>query len=302
MRLILLFFASFFLFGCQKKEINTELPYIGDKLIVFCELNPEKIVSVYLNKTYPALGKFVVSQGLEGAKVDLLKDGIFVERLSYSDSGKYVSKLKIKPQFGSYYSFEVKMNNYPELTTQPVEIPSSVISPKVILAKDTISSTFSGEVARKLEVKWDDVESRKNYYLVSIDGQYENQFLLVNTFIVGKDGEVEDGCSFRRNRNRYIFQDACFSLQTMNVGLGLSSKGFLQNLNNSSTNARRDADSYKVSVSNISESYFRWLQDETQPEDILLAFQLPKNRFSNVNNGYGIVVASNTSTFYLNAK
>lgn len=304
MKLICKIILFFFIInqGCQKREINKELPYIGENLVVFCELNPDKLVSIYVNKTYPPTGKFVVNQKLDGAKVDLFENDILIERLSYSDSGKYISKNNIKPKPGSFYSFEVKLSNFPPLSTQPVEIPQNVVKSKVFFGKDTIASTFSGEIARKLDVEWDDVDNRQNYYLVGIDGEFENQFLLVNTFIVGKNGELEDGCNFRRNRNRFVFQDLCFPLQTVKVNFGLSTKGFLQNLNNSSINAHRDADSYKISISNISESYFRWLQDEIQPEDIFLAFQLPKNRFSNVKNGYGVVVASNATTFLISTK
>jgi hypothetical protein len=299
---LLLFLGAILLQECQKRELDVALPYDGDKLVIFSELNPDKSVRLYLNQTYPPTGKFTVKQGLAGAEVDLLENGIFKERLTYSDSGLYVSKIGFKPIIGNFYSFEVKLNNYPNTSTQPVEIPQSVVKVKVVFGKDTVPSTFTGENARKLEVEWDDVESRRNYYVVGIDGEYKNQFLLVNTFVIGKDGEIEDGCSFRRNRNRFVFQDICFPLQQVKANFGIAPNGFLQGLNNAFGDARRNADAYKVSISNVSESYFRWLQDELQPEDIFLAFQLPKSRFSNVNNGYGIVVASNTTTFYLSAK
>jgi len=287
---------------CQKRELGIEIPYDGDKLVIFSELNPDRVVSLYLNQTYPPTGRFTTKQGLAGAEVDLLENGIFKERLTYSDSGIYVSKMDLKAKVGSFYSFKVKLSGYPDADSQPVEIPQGVLNSKVALGKDTIPSTFTGEVARKLEVEWADVESRRNYYVVGIDGEYKNQFLLVNTFIIGKDGEVEDGCSFRRNRNRFVFQDVCFPLQKIKTNFGIAPNGFLQGLNNGFGNARRDTDAYKISIANISGSYFRWLQDELQPEDIFLAFQTPQNRFSNVNNGYGIVLASNTTTFWLSAK
>ncbi|MEZ4905991.1 MAG: DUF4249 family protein [Spirosomataceae bacterium] len=288
---------------CQKRELKVELPYDGDKLVIFSELNPDRVVSLYLNQTYPPTGKFTVKKGLSGAEVDLLENGIFKERLTYADSGVYVSKMGLKPKTSQSYSFKVKLKGYLDADTQPVEIPQSVLNPEVVLGKDTIPSVYISKAARKLELEWIDNENGKNNYIVIIEGKYQNQDLGTSSFRIGKDSEVEDGCSFSRNRNRYVFQDVCFPNQKLKTSFGLDTFGALQNLPTSYTGSRlRDADAYKVSIANISESYFRWLQDELQPEGVFLAFQTPQNRFSNVNNGYGIVIASNTTTFWLSAK
>ena len=299
--LVFLLFQS-----CRERELGIELPYSGSQLFIYSELSPDKVVNLYLNQTYPPTGKFTVKQGLEGAEVNLLENGIFKEQLTYSDSGIYVSKIGLKPKVDSFYSFEVKLKGYPDANTQAVEIPHSVINPNVILSKNTIPSInmgTTGGVARKLDLVWEDEKGRVNNYLAVIEGEYQNQYLGINSYIIGKDSEMEDGCNFRRNRNHYLFRDICFSSHEFKESLALDLSGFIQNLPTSYTGSRlRNVDTYKVSISNVSQSYFRWLQDELQPEDIFLAFQLPKSRFSNVNNGYVVVIASNTTTFYLSAK
>lgn len=289
--------------SCREKEVEIELPYTGNQLFIYSELRPDTIISLYLNQTYPPTGKFTVKKGLEGAEVNLFENGIFKERLIYSDSGTYVSKIGIYPKVGSFYTFDVKLKGYSDASTQPVEIPQRVVNPKAFLAKDTISSIYTNKAARKLDVEWVDNEDIINNYLIIIGGKFQSKDLGTSSFRIGKDRDVEDGCSFVRNRSRYVFTDKCSALKQFKASFGLDTFGAIQNLPTSYTGSRlRNADTYKVSISNISESYFRYLQDELQPQDLFLAFQLPKNRFSNVNNGYGVVVASNTTTFYLSAK
>lgn len=299
---LFLLFILILIQGCRERELGVDLPYQGNQLFIFSELNPDKIIKLYLNQTYPPTGKFTVKKGLEGAEVNLLENGIFKERLAYSDSGTYISKSGLKPTVGNSYAFEIKLNGYADVDTQPIEIPKSIAAPKAVLERDTIPSIFTGKIARKLELEWLDDEFYGNNYVVIIEGEFQNQYLSIASFNIGKDSEIEDGCNFTRNRNQYIFRDLCFPLQKFRTSFGLDTYGFLQNNPNPFANIRRNVDTYKVSISNVSESYFRWLKDELQPEDIFLAFQLPKSRFSNVNNGYGIVIASNNTTFYLSTK
>jgi len=306
---MLKYIALYFLFvlllfqSCREKELGIKLPYAGTQLFIYSELNPDRTVSLYLNQTYPPTGKFTVVKGLAGAEVDFFENGLFKERLTYADSGMYVSKIGLKPKVGSLYFFEVKLKGYPAVNTNPVEIPQSVVNPKVILGKDTIPSINTGKVARKLDVEWIDNEEKENNYVVIIEGKYQNHDLGTSSFNIGKDVEIEDGCGFKRNRNRYVYIDKCFTLKRFSTSFGIDTFGSTQNSPTSNiSNSLKDADAYRVSISNISESYFRYLHDELQPDDIFLAFQLPKSRFSNVNNGYGIVLASNTTTFYLSAK
>lgn|GEM_PF-3968542 len=187
------------------------------------------------------------------------------------------------------------------MSTQPVVIPQKVAEPQVVLQKDTIPSILTG-VARQLDVAWKDAENSPDDYLVTIQGFYQNQYLSLSGFNIGKDGEIEDGCSFTRNRLRFVFRDICFPAQTFKTSFGLISSGFLQNRNLPPGTRRRDVDFYRVSIANVSESYVRYLRDELQPTDIFLAFQLPQSRFSNVKNGYGIIVAANETVFFVKAK
>lgn len=286
--------------SCQETELGKDLPYEGDRLVLYSELSPDKAVTLRLNQTYPPTGKFTVKQNLADATVQLFENGAFKEQLTYLDSGNYTAKSK--PRVGFSYSFQVSSMGFPNASTQPVTVPQIVTNAKAVLSKDSIASTNLGNIARRLAIEWEDIESVPNDYLVIIEGRYQGQYLSISGFNIGKDSEVEDGCSFARRLQRYIFRDICFPSQRFNISFGVETRGFLQDRNLPPGAARKDVDEYRVSIANVSNSYFRFLQDELQPTDALLAFQLPKSRFSNVKNGYGIVLAANTTFFSLKAK
>ena len=286
--------------SCQETELGVNLPYDGDRLVLYADLSPDKTVILRINKTYPPTGEFTVKSGMPGANVQLFENGIFKERLAYSDSGNYVAKSK--PKVGFTYSFKATLIGFPDVETQPVIIPQNVNNPKVVLGKDSTASINIGNTVRKLTVEWTDFESNSNDFLVVIEGRYQGKYLGVGGFIIGKDGELEDGCSFNRTLQRYVFRDLCFPLQKFSTNFGVETHGFLQDRNLPPGASRKTVDEYRVSIANISNSYFRFLQDELQPTDIFLAFQLPKSRYSNVKNGYGIIIASNETVFNLKAK
>ncbi len=288
--------------SCQETELGADLPYEGDRFVLYAELKPSEVVKLRLSKTYPPTGKFTVTSGLAGASVKLFENGLFKTQLAYSDSGNYVAQSGLKPKIGFAYSFEVALTGFPSANTQPVVIPQNVANAQAVLQKDTIASILTGAITRQLDVEWKDAENSPNDYLVTIEGLYQNQDLGLGGFNIGKDGEVEDGCSFARNRLRFVFKDNCFPAQTFKTSFGLNSFGSLQNSNLASGTRQRNVDFYRVSIANVSESYFRFLQDELQPTDIFVAFQLPKSRFSNVKNGYGIILAANETIFFVKAK
>ena len=286
--------------SCQETELGVNLPYEGDRLVLYADLSPDKTVTLRINKTYPPTGKFTVKSGMPGANVQLFENGIFKERLAYSDSGNYVAKSK--PKVGFTYSFKATLMGFPDVETTPVTIPQNMNNPKAVLGRDSTASINIGNTVRKLTVEWTDSESISNDYLVVVEGRYQGKYLGISTFNMGKDVEIEGGCSFGRTLQRYVFRDLCFPLQKFSTNFGVETRGFLQDRTLPPGASRKTVDEYRVSIANISDSYFRFLQDELQPTDIFLAFQLPKSRFSNVKNGYGIIIASNETVFNLKAK
>lgn len=286
--------------SCKERDLGIVLPFQENKMVVYSDLNPNRVVEVYINKVYPSTGKYTILNGLPGANVILYEDGKVIETLMYSDSGRYVSLKKTQPKTGSHYFFEITLEGFPKTSTLPVEIPLGFENKEIVLSKDSVASMLSGKNAKILKLKWKTMS--KNNCLVKIEGEFNKQYLSISSYNVGKDYDIEDGCSLSRSSNRYIFNNECFNKNEYVNEFGLDTYGFLQNIKDPFADIKRYVDTYKISISTISDSYFKYLYYEEQPSDLFLAFQLPKNRFSNVKNGYGVVIASNTSTFILSVK
>jgi hypothetical protein len=285
-----LYFIVIFLCECQKRDLGVDLLFEGERLVVYSELIPDKPVSLYLNQTYPPTGKFTFKNGVAGAEISLMENGIFKSRLTYRDSGTYISSYQ--PIAGKSYSFIINHTRFPSAFTEQVKVPLKPIVTKITLQNELLNSINDGEKLRKIEVKWQNEPQRKAEYLVKITGEYKKDFLAINVFNIDKDSETEDPCSFNRSSNRFVFNSACFSEQEISTSFGAADYGFLQNPN--VRDLRRDVDAYNVVIASISESYTQFLKEEIQPSDIFLAFQIPKTRYSNVQGGYGIVIASNS--------
>ena len=270
-------------------------------MVVYSELSPDRTVSLYLNRTYPPTGKFTVKKGLEGARVSLSENGVFKETLLYADSGIYRSPSGFKPKVGFSYSFEVTLEGYPDIRTAPVLIPSEVLGITLQLGRDSIPSRNIGNIVRELEVSWLDRSEEKNDYLVTIEGNYQKQNLLPSTYRLGKNSEVEDGCSFSRNLGRYVFRDVCSTTERTEATFAVETFGFIQDPNSGDIR-RRSVEEYRIRIANMSDSYLRFLRDGVQPFELFLAFQLPQSRYSNVNNGHGVVIGYNETVFVLDAK
>jgi len=104
--------AALLLQSCQETELGKDLPYEGDRLVLYSELKPDEVVKLRLSKTYPPTGKFTVTLGLACASVKLFENGLYKAQLAYSDSGNYVAPAGLKPKTGGAYSFEVSLAGF----------------------------------------------------------------------------------------------------------------------------------------------------------------------------------------------
>jgi Domain of unknown function (DUF4249) len=282
----------FFLQSCKEVKLHITLPYEGKKLVVYANLSPDNAISLYLSGTFPPTGNIKIPPGLAGAQVSLFENDIFKSKLVYADSGNYVSP--IKPQVGSSYRFEISLDGYPAVSSASVEIPTKVNSASFYLGNVIGSVPGPGEI-RKFDVEWTDKDSRPNDYIVKIQGLYKSQLAAIYVDQAGKESEIQDGCSFMTIESGYIFRDICFPLQTFKTSFGVAESGQI-------IEKTVKIDSYKVDIANISASYFEYLQNAEEPFGVYRAFTIPKTRYTNIKNGYGVVVASNTTSFFVNNK
>ncbi len=281
--------------ACKKTNLGIILPYEDKKLVVYSELSPDKNIGLYLNRTYPPTGDIKVLAGLSGAKITLFEDGISKGQLSYIDSGNYT--IPIKPVAGKSYFFKISLDGYSTTVSEGVEIPKAVTEIKITFGETLYNTSSYYENIRRCGVEWKDNNSQKdNSYLVSIDGLYKNVDVYNYVESIGSQADVENGCSFSTIQNGFLYRGLCYDTQAVKVELGVSSSGILQQniiATNEKVGQSVKVELYRVFIRAVSDSYYQYLRTETEPLGILKAFSIPQTRYSNIKNGYGIVVAHN---------
>jgi hypothetical protein len=63
MKIICLLLLVIFFNNCRKVELSVDLPYQGDRLVVYSLIAPTEIITVKVTKTYPPTGKITYIDG-----------------------------------------------------------------------------------------------------------------------------------------------------------------------------------------------------------------------------------------------
>lgn len=287
---LILCFAA--LSGCER-PLGVDLPYEGDKLVLFGVLSPKNVVSLQISKTVPATGSHIFGDGVTNAFVALYEDGIFIENLIHTSKGIYSSQKQYKPKIRKSYHVKITANGFPPVETLPEVIPDTLRSVQYRFDQ-TITSTLNEDIpTRWLSLTFEDVDENSNFYNLEIVGSYQNKYVAIQTFDVDRPDGIEDLCVSGGNYNNYFIRDVCFQNTRFNMNIGVETIGFLQaeDPNNPSRTNERKCDEITVTLRNITPTYYEYQKSYYEPEGLLQAFSPPIIRYSNVNGGYGILIA-----------
>ncbi len=278
--------------GCQR-DLGVELPYEGNRLVVFGLISADSVVSVRIDKTAPPTGVFLYSDSVSDATATLFEDGVFVENLNYIGKETYRSPSGFKPKAGKAYFLKVTVDGFPPVETEPEVVPSEVKIEGYVFG-DTIDNIFTGE-ARRLTFTFSDEQKEGDFYNAHIVGQYKGNLVTLNTFVAGRPLEAsEDLCGFRSENNRYVLQDICFNGQLFSYNLGVATGGSLQEFKGPGERPRGQVkcDKILLRLMKISKAYrdYLFVADREQ-EGFFSAFTIPIREFTNIKGGYGLWAA-----------
>ena len=295
MRSFFLFLFSVSLFGCQR-ELGIDLPYEGDRLVIFGLISADSTIAVRIQKTGPPTGRFIYSESIvANAVTRLFENGVFMEQLQHTADGNYLSPSGFKPKVGKGYSLKVAAPGLPNAETGVEVIPSAVKIDSHVF-RDTIASPLNADDnSRKLTFVFTDDAREVNFYSAQIIGQYKGNFVALNTFYIGRPLEVsEDLCSFLADDNQYVLQDGCFNGRSFSTDLGVSTSGNLQDTTGTgkSRGQKLACDQILLRFRKVTRTYRDYLRLSGFDEDgFLRAFTLPTREFTNVKGGYGLWAA-----------
>lgn len=286
-RLAVFLFCGLGLMACTK-DLGIDLPYEGDRLVVYGVLSPDSVATLRVSQTYPTTGRYVYGRWVVTADVRLYEDSALVEQLRHQYDGRYVSVNNFKPQPGRFYHYTVSNAGFPPLQSLPERVPEPIQIDGYQFDESIPAAVNPGKPARRLVCQFRDAKQSSDYYAVKILGYSQDQRVAVNSFGLDRPDEFEDGCGFRGygQSNEYNLSDVCFNGQATTVRVGVELEGPVQP---SGSNGK--VDRVVLTLRRANRGYFEYNRTFNANEGFLLAFQPPQVRYSNVKGGYGIILA-----------
>ncbi|GAB2783437.1 hypothetical protein GCM10027275_29260 [Rhabdobacter roseus] len=274
--------------GCKERALDLELPYAGDKLVLFSQIKAGDTLKMEVQKTYPPTGQYTYINGITNATVKLFDEKGYVETLKHGKNGLYTSATGLVWKENDSYRIEVEAPGFPKAITDFETMPAPPVILSYEFSKDIDSRSNAGTPSRELNIKIQDSDIEKpNYYMIIIKRVVGKETIGVNVFDLDKPSEFDDPCEFRYF-GRFVFPDFCKvnGVLAFRKGLELTYTYSL----NIDPKAR---DKIVVSTRQISKSYYEFCKTYYAEDDLIVAFKTPYPRYTNITGGYGIFAAYN---------
>ena len=295
-RLVAFLFCLLAMVSCTK-DLGFDLPYEGDRLVLYGVLSPDSVATLRVSQTYPPTGRYMYGRWILTAVVRLYEEGVLVEQLRHQSDGRYVSESTFKPKPGKSYHYIVSNAGFPDVQSLPERVPEPIRIDRYQFDESIQAAVNPGVPARKLICQFMDPEQPNDYYSLQLSGYSDGQPVAVNSFGLDRPDEFEDGCGFRSNgqSNEYNLSDICFSGQTTAIRVGVELEGPVQpGGSNGSVNK------VVLTLRRANRGYFEYNRTFNANEGFLLAFQPPQVRYSNVRGGYGIILTYSKDQVVIN--
>ncbi|WP_208493121.1 DUF4249 domain-containing protein [Spirosoma utsteinense] len=287
MRLAVPLFFLLGLLACTK-DLGVDLPYEGDRLVVYGVLSPDSVATLRVSRTYPTTGRYQYGRWVLTAVVRLYEDSVLVEQLRHQSDGRYVSARKFKPQPGRFYHYTITNAGFPDVQSLPERVPEPIRIDRYQFDESIPAALNPGLPARKLICQFTDAKQPSDYYAMQVLGYNNSLRVAINTFGLDRPDEFEDGCGFRGwgRFDEYNLSDICFNGQTSTVRVGVELEGTIQ-----PRGPNGKVDKVVLTLRRANRGYYEYNRTFNVNEGFLLAFQPPQVRYSNVRGGYGIILA-----------
>lgn len=300
--------------SCEK-VIDMNIDEQEPKLVLISYLNPDSLIEVSVSKSVHILDYDSIIF-VETAKVKVFENETLIEELSYNANSHSFRSNTVKPAIGKRYRIEASANGYKEVTAE-VDIPI----PVSITSIDTFPREYPDFNANWYGVRssagwftvkliFDDPVQDENFYIISI--------LRKESYNPGKTTFYDNyKCSFSINSMLVEYssleQLLNFIAESDNSGLGgdnqenyiyASQIAFSDKAINGKQVSMQlnidngvDVDSihFEIQLTSISKSYYRYVASEALYQDSGGPFTEKVQMYSNIKNGYGIIMGSSNA-------
>ena len=293
------------------------------KLVLNAVLVANEIPIIYVGKNFSPTGAIPDNHYLINAVVTLFENNILIGLLKHQQNGVYILP-NVKLKVGSLYFFKVKAEGYPDTSNIPVLIPNNVESNSIVFDNKTVypstgyNSNGNGDdnKARLLSVKLSD-DINEKYYGIGIKKTKSGSGVTGNIYPIEigkldfyrlntdcyKSISLIDDINYNLGQKPYnpsiIYSASCFGNEKK-MGVVLETYGTVQKPDKDGKYYSSTIDRLEATIVTLSEEYFNYSKNIKVIEGIDNAFFEPKPVYTNVVNGYGVVVAINKKVVVFN--
>lgn len=306
----ILFLVFLVLASCREKELDLNISYPGDKLVLWSKLQAGLPIRIQVTKTFNPVGKIPDDITVTDASVAIYKDGKAYLSLSQSskENGVYISDSLI--QAGSTYVVKVFSPSLPTAESFPVTVPADLPDLTILRTRkvpgeinynspqDLISLYFTK--ADRLNEKFfafkfmsyypKDTASSKPYGTAdNIPANEED----CHTWAEEKRSAYSTLLNQTFNRTDMVFLMTNKCLPESNVPL----KFFVETGKVPTSGDTTWAQKLTLRIGSVTRESFEYAKIEyEQPEGIDHLVLPSKKTLTNIKNGYGLIFGSNEKT------
>jgi hypothetical protein len=173
--------AAAIIFASCETVVDLDLPEQKPALVVNALTSPDSSFKVTVSHSISVLDNGTISR-ITNATVELYKDGSFVETLTHSGDGVYISPGGLLPLPGHEYMLKVSAPNYDAVSsTTPIPSAVQIVSAEI---RDSVGQAF-GYYTSEISLSFNDPAGRGNYYLAEMgiidSAGYYNPFFIYPT-------------------------------------------------------------------------------------------------------------------------
>ena len=266
------------------KDIEIPIPSTAKYLVANCIYSPDSVWSVEVSNTVSVIDNSA-QQPINGAVVQIFKNGTLLETLKNSGVGKYSSTNNNYPVAGEKYSMKVSapgFNDIEAMDTIPQKM-SSLIIHKLDGTLPSINTSRSAQIG--LTVTFSDPIGEKNYYQLLVYGFFDKSTVPVMNN--GRDQQDTNAIRLIRytaidvvfdKDNQNLFSDRLIDGKTYDLKVNLRGRDLL------------DLRKVYVKVIKGSRNYFLYFKSSnrnsgTKADDV---FTEPVFAYNNIKNGMGV--------------
>jgi len=283
--------------GCTR-DIDYELAYPGDRLVINGVISPQSIVSVNISRSNAPSGEAPPELSVTNATVMLYENALLIEKLTYRQKGQYESASGFKPQPGKQYSLQVTAPGLPPAETTPAIVPDEFMLESYTHRAGLKSYYNPTQPAAEVDITFRDAAGTVDYYRIEVVGLYNNEPLYPNSWLVGDTRDVKHPCT-NITKSGVIYRDNCFSGTSYRSIIGLETRRLITEQGNPDF-IEVDSQKLRIRLQRISADYYRYLESADFDPGIELAFFEPTFLYSNIKGGLGIWGAANEKDIIIN--